>query len=279
MDYFEFEIYILPFSVEKAEIVIAQLSVCGFESFEETGFGVKAYIPRNLYQEKSIFELLDNIKFEGTGISYNYKIIKAQNWNALWESNFEPIYIDDKILVRAPFHNSEANFKHEIIIEPKMSFGTGHHETTSLMMEQMLQLNFNIKIILDMGCGTGILAILAAQLGATDITAIDFDKWAYENSIENFERNNCPFVRAILGDATNIPDKKFDIVLANINRNVLLNDIKIYSSFLKPGGQLLLSGFYNIDVPVIIQEAGNYDLIFTSEKFKNNWAVCNFFKA
>jgi ribosomal protein L11 methyltransferase len=278
MDYFEYEILIQLFSEKKAEIIIAKLAEIGFESFEEADFCVKAYIPQNLFNEKNIAETLDNIKFEKTEISYSHKLIKAQNWNAVWESNFEPIYIEYKIFVRAPFHKPKGKFKHEIIIEPKMSFGTGHHETTSLMMEQMLNLDFRGKSILDMGCGTGILAILAAQLGAKNITAIDFDEWAYKNSIENFERNNCRLIKVIHGDATNIPDKKFDIILANINRNVLINDIKIYTEFLNPSGQLLISGFYNSDIPLIKDEANKQKLILISEKFKNNWAVCKFFK-
>ena len=278
MDYFEYEILIQPFSEEKAEIIIAKLAETGFESFEETDFGVKAYSPQNLSNEKNIIETLDNIKFEKTEISYSHKIIKAQKWNVVWESNFEPIYIEGKIFVRAPFHKPEGKFKHEIIIEPKMSFGTGHHETTSLMMGQMLHFDFHNKIVLDIGCGTGILAILSAQLGANDITAIDFDEWAYENSIENFERNNCSFIKPILGDATKVPNKKFDIVLANINRNVLLNDIKLYTEFLNPVGHLLISGFYNSDIPLIKEEANKHMLVLISEKFKNNWVACNFLK-
>jgi ribosomal protein L11 methyltransferase len=278
MDYFEYEILIHPFSEEKAEILVAKLSEIDFESFEITESGLKAYIPKNLFSERNIGETIENIQFQGTSISYNSKIIKAQNWNTIWESNFEPIYIEDKIMVRAPFHKPEGRFKHEIIIEPKMSFGTGHHETTSLMMEQMLNLDFNNKTVLDIGCGTGILAILAAKLGAKDITAIDFDEWAYENSIENFERNKCSFIKPILGDATKIPDNKFDVILANINRNVLLTDIKIYSEFLKPNGHLILSGFYNIDVSKIKQDTEKQNLIYCSEKYKNNWAVCSFIK-
>ncbi len=278
MNYIEFEISILPYYSEISEILIAELAEVGFESFSETTNSLLAYIPENLIEIENIKSILTKDRFDRILLSFTSKTIPAQNWNALWESNFEPIFIEDKILVRAPFHTIEKQFDHEIVIEPKMSFGTGHHETTALMMGQMLEINFKEKAVLDMGCGTGILAILSSQLGAKNVTAIDFDEWAYENSIENFKRNNCNNIKAIIGDASAIPDKIYQIILANINRNVLLTDISAYSKFMNAENILILSGFYSEDMEMIVKEAALYKLLINSHKIRNNWTVCVFKK-
>jgi ribosomal protein L11 methyltransferase len=278
MDYFEVEINIAPYSVEISEILVAELGELGFESFVDTETGIQAYIPARLFEKTMLSKVFAPLRFENTVFSFSEKLIPAQNWNALWESNFEPIYISNKILVRAPFHNITEKYDYEIVIEPKMSFGTGHHETTSLVMEQMLNIDFQQNTVLDMGCGTGILAILASMLGASDIVAIDFDDWAYQNTIENFQRNNCEHILALCGDALAIPSKKFDTILANINRNVLLNDISKYTSVLKSNGILVLSGFYIDDVHLIEKEANRNNLTLQKVNSKNNWAVCIFIK-
>lgn len=274
MNYIEIDIIITPYTTEISEILMAELAEVGFESFTENENGLKAYVPEKSYSKEETAKLLTNTRFFGISISYSEQLIEAQNWNALWESNFEPITVKDKILVKAPFHKIEGNYTHTITIEPKMSFGTGHHETTSLMMELMLDLPFSGKNVLDMGCGTGILAILAHQLNATNITAIDFDEWAYENSIENFERNNCPQIKALLGDSTVIPNRNFDIILANINRNVLLADIPNYASHLISGGLLLLSGFYISDIEAIesVTKGNAFERLYFKDK--NNWVSC-----
>jgi len=278
MNYFEVEITINPYSSEISEIIVAELSEVGFESFVDIENGLQAYIQEKLFDNEILKVILEAEKYATYKIGFSIKNIPAQNWNALWESNFDPMFISDQIVVKAPFHNIHGSFKYEILIEPKMSFGTGHHETTSLVMELMLGMNFADKTVLDMGCGTGILAILASKMGASNITAIDFDEWAYNNSLENFERNQCKHIKAIMGTAEVIPYMQNEIILANINKNVLLNDIKEYSKVLKSNGLLILSGFYLDDVIDIEAEAKNNLLLFQNKKSKNNWAACIFKK-
>ena len=278
MNYFEVEITINPYSSEISEIIVAELSEVGFESFVDIENGLQAYIQEKLFDNEILKAILEAEKYATYKIGFSIKNIPAQNWNALWESNFDPMFISDQIVVKAPFHNIHGSFKYEILIEPKMSFGTGHHETTSLVMELMLGMNFADKTVLDMGCGTGILAILASKMGASNITAIDFDEWAYNNSLENFERNQCKHIKAIMGTAEVIPYMQNEIILANINKNVLLNDIKEYSKVLKSNGLLILSGFYLDDVIDIEAEAKNNLLLFQNKKSKNNWAACIFKK-
>ena len=199
------------------------------------------------------------------------------NWNAEWEKNFNPIIVDDLVSIRAPFHNNP-NVKYDIVIEPKMSFGTGHHETTHMMVQHLLQLKLENKKVLDMGCGTGILAIFAEMKGAKPIDAIDIDNWCYLNSIENAERNNCNSISVYEGDASLLKNKNYDVIIANINRNILLNDIKIYANCLSSGGILLLSGFYKEDFTIINKEAENQKLKLDGELIKNNWMSLKFVK-
>ncbi len=278
MNYFEFEISITPNSLQITEIIIAELSEAGFESFSESETTLLAYIPEKSVSIEIINSILSEKRLENYSIRYRSKLIPAQNWNAIWESNFEPIIIKDNILVRAPFHLPNPKFKYEIVIEPKMSFGTGHHETTSLMLEQMLEIDLTGKTVLDMGCGTGILAIFAAQKNAKEVTAIDFDESAFENSKENIIRNNCKEIEVLIGETSSIPKKNYDIILANINRNVLLNDIKIYTKHLQTDNLLILSGFYSEDISGIEAEANINKLFMQKFNLKNNWAVCIFKK-
>ncbi len=276
MDYLEFDFVINPIE-EGSEILIAQLSEIGFDSFVNTDTGIQAYVQEKLFN-KDQFDQLQILKDKKNfKISYTYKQIPSQNWNAVWESNFEPVIIADRCYVRAPFHPSNQTFEFELLIEPKMSFGTAHHETTSLMIQLLLDIELKDKTVLDMGCGTGILAILAHKKGAKDIVAIDNDEWAFENTKENIARNNVT-IKSMLGDATLIADMKFDFILANINRNILLKDISAYTISLNDNGMLLMSGFYTEDLSAIQKKCETNGLTFQKHLIKNNWVAVSFNK-
>ncbi|CDF80433.1 ribosomal protein L11 methyltransferase [Formosa agariphila KMM 3901] len=256
------------------EILIAELGYAGFESFVETETGVTAYIQKEEWNENILedIQILGSDEFE---ITYTYEDIEQTNWNEEWEKNFNPIVVDDVCAVRAPFHD-KFDTKYDIIIEPKMSFGTGHHETTHMMIQHILKTDFEGKSVLDMGCGTGVLAILAEMRGATTLDAIDIDNWCYLNSIENVERNACKNITVYEGDASLLEGKSYDIIIANINRNILLNDIKTYASCLNKNGALFLSGFYNDDIPTIEAEC-HKNMLKLSEKIeRNNWVALKF---
>jgi len=252
------------------EILIAELGELGFESFTETDKGVTAYIQKkdwnnNLLNDVQILNS-DDVK-----ISFTIEEIEQVNWNEEWEKNFEPITVNDLVSVRAPFHEKK-DLPYDIVIEPKMSFGTGHHETTHLMIQHLIGLDLKDKTVLDMGCGTGILAIFAEMRGAKQLDAIDIDTWCYENSLENAERNQCVNIKVYEGDASLLGNKKYDVIIANINRNILLQDISVYAKNLEKNGILLLSGFYTEDVPVIDKEASENGLKLQKTLERNNWA-------
>ncbi len=251
------------------EILIAELGYAGFESFVETENGVTAYIQKEEFFD-AILDDIQILKSDEFKITYTSDQIEQTNWNKEWEKNFNPIVVDNKCAVRAPFHD-KFDTEFDIIIEPKMSFGTGHHETTHMMIQHILKNNFKDKSVLDMGCGTGVLAILAEMRGATKLEAIDIDNWCYLNSVENVERNNCKNIQVFEGEASLLKDKKFNSIIANINRNILLNDIKIYASCLTENGSLFLSGFYKEDIPVIVSECKKYGLSVFDELERNNW--------
>ena len=257
-----------------SEILIAELGSVGFESFVETENGVTAYIQKTDWNAEILADVfvLNSDEFL---IEYNQNEVPQTNWNAEWEKNFSPIQVDDLVSIRAPFHENP-NLKYDIVIEPKMSFGTGHHETTHMMVQHLLQLDLENKKVLDMGCGTGILAIFAEMKGAKPLDAIDIDNWCYENSVENVTRNNCENISVYEGDAALLVDKKYDVIIANINRNILLMDMKVYTNCLQEGGILLLSGFYEQDIPVIDAEVTKYGLKL--EKFikRNNWVALKY---
>lgn len=258
------------------EILIAELSTVGFESFVENEQGMLAYIQKVDWKEP----LLDSIYILQSNeftITYKKKEIKQVNWNSEWEKNFQPIQVENKISIRAPFH-PKTNLPYEIVIEPKMSFGTGHHETTYAMLQQLLGLDITNKSVLDMGCGTGILAIFAEMKGAKPIDAVDIDTWCYENSLENVHQNQCNHISVYKGDASLIASKKYDVIIANINRNILLNDIKKYVQSLNEKGILLLSGFYKEDIPSINSEAVKYHLQQEKIIEKNNWVSVRYHK-
>ncbi|WP_040253111.1 50S ribosomal protein L11 methyltransferase [Psychroserpens mesophilus] len=258
------------------EILIAELGYAGFESFVETEEGVTAYIQKDEWYETILddIQILNSKEFE---ISFTSEEIEQTNWNAEWEKNFNPIIVDDLCSVRAPFHE-KPNTTYDIIIEPKMSFGTGHHETTHMMIQHILKHEFTDKSVLDMGCGTGVLAILTEMKGAKPIDAIDYDNWCYLNSLENVERNNANHITVIEGDASVLTGKHYDIIIANINRNILLNDMKTYTKALNASGILFLSGFYNDDIPIIEAECNKYGLKHVETLERNNWVALKFQK-
>jgi ribosomal protein L11 methyltransferase len=252
-----------------SEILIAELGEKPFESFMETENGFSAYIQKDLWTKNILDDiyLLDSPEFT---ISYTIEEIEQVNWNEEWEKNFEPIDVNGKCHVRAPFHpKTYAEF--DIVIEPKMSFGTGHHETTHMMIQHLLETNVSNLKTLDMGCGTAILAILAEMKGAKPIDAIDIDNWCYLNSIENAERNNCHEISVYEGDASLLKENKYDLIIANINRNILLNDMQQYVDCLNKNGILLLSGFYNEDIPFIDESCTEKGLTFVKKFERNNW--------
>lgn len=259
-----------------SEILIAELGEKAFESFIETETGISAYVQKELWSENILedIQILDNSEFN---IRYTFEEIEQVNWNEEWEKNFEAIEVDGKCHVRAPFHE-KTNAEYDIVIEPKMSFGTGHHETTHMMIQHILETDFTNKKTLDMGCGTAILAILAEMKGAQPIDAIDIDNWCYLNSIENAERNNCKHISVYEGDASLLAGKKYDIIIANINRNILLNDMQQYVDCLNTNGILFLSGFYTEDIPVISESCTSKGLSYVKQFERNNWVALKFVK-
>ena len=250
------------------EILMAELIEIGFDSFTEEYEGILGYIQKDLFKEEELknIYLLQNDEVE---ISYTYEEMPNINWNEEWEKNFSPINVEDKVLIRAEFHDSNPNM-HEIVIQPKMSFGTGHHPTTHLMIQQMLDMDLENKKVLDMGCGTSVLAIFAKQKGAGRTVAIDIDEWSVENSKENAVRNNVE-LDIELGTADNLGKEKFEIILANINRNILISDIPTYVSVLEDGGKLLLSGLCFFDVDDILEVCTEQNLKLEKKIQREEW--------
>jgi len=260
------------------DILTAELSEIGYDTFMDTETGFNAYITEGVFSETELQEVIG--RYQGMAeISYETNKIAKQNWNEEWEKNFEPLIIGNEVSVRASFHPRPENVQYDIVINPKMTFGTGHHETTTLMIENQLTVDHKDKRVLDMGTGTGILAIMACKLGAKEVVGVEIEDWSVENAAENAELNNCPNITVHLGDVTAVEnDQPYDIVLANINRNVLLADMAAYTKLLKNGGPLVLSGFYTEDVPVLQEEAERCGLIFETKREKNNWVSAIFRK-
>ena len=269
MDYIQYDFKVTP--VEPgSDILIALLADLGFESFTQNETGVEAYIQEEFENE----DLVKELSFEDFTFSYVRTVIPKTNWNEEWEKNFSPVYVDDLVCIRAHFHPAADGIKHDIVITPKMSFGTGHHDTTWLVSKTMFSIPFTNTHILDMGCGTGILAILAKQLGATKLLGIDIDEWSIENSIENAAINHASDIEFKKGDASLLPSKEsFDVILANINKNVLKKDLPSYYACLKKDGHLLLSGFFTADVEELKQLAQSIGFTFIESYNKNEWAV------
>ena len=257
-----------------SDILIAELGEAGFESFVESESGVLAYIQKKDWNQDILndIRILDNSIVK---IGYIFKEIAQENWNATWEKNFNPITVGDQCEVRAPFHD-KSNVEFDIVIEPKMSFGTGHHETTYMMLQFILDNDLQGKTVLDMGSGTGVLAILASMKGAKAADAIDIDNWCYLNAKENIERNNRTNINVYEGDAGLLVNKKYDVILANINRNILLVDVPTYARSLNKNGTLILSGFYKNDIQVITEKCNETGLKFEKNLEKNNWVAVKY---
>lgn len=270
LDYIQLKLNSLE---EYREILMAEMAEAGFSSFADTDKGFEAYAEPSDF-DKSVFDEVVSRYQKVAGIKYDLGKVARQNWNKEWESNYDPIMVSDRCAVRATFHEPMPQYEHEIIITPKMSFGTGHHQTTKLMLRHQLNTNHQGKRVLDVGCGTGILAIMASRLGATEVKACDIDEWAVENSHENFALNGCRNIEVRQGTLQEAGfEGTFDIILANINKNVLLEEIKEYVGYLKPAGVLLLSGFYEADVDDLLKEAASYGLKRIAQDSEKNWTA------
>lgn len=279
MNYIEVAFVCKPNNEVVREVLSAELAEVGFESFVDTETGSTAYIQQDIYNEDSVKTVLSNFPLEAS-ITYTAQLIEGKDWNEEWEKNyFKPLVIDNRCIIQSTFHKEPETYDYNIYIDPKMAFGTGHHQTTELVIREILDFDFTHKSVLDMGCGTAILAILASMRGADPILAIDIDQWAYDNAIENLTLNHTNNIDVKIGGAELLSIKRtFDVILANINRNILLNDIHAYASVLNPGGTLFMSGFYTEDIPVLTEECNRHSLTFVGTKSKDNWAVVQFIK-
>lgn len=282
MNYTEVTFTIEPYSEAISDALMAELGNIGYDGFSYTDTGFMAYIPSKDFRPENIWALEALQYFsENHQISTTTQEIIDQDWNKVWEENFTPIVVDNKIQVRAGFHEPIPGIAYEIIIEPKMSFGTGHHSTTALMLRTILENAEHIKgkRVLDMGCGTGILSIMAAKAGAKTITGIDIDEWAYNNAMENIQNNQLSNITIKIGDASLLTNElPFDVILANINRNILLHDMAHYVNKLQSQGYLIMSGFYLQDLPMIREKASSLGLIFVSYHEDKQWVAANFYK-
>ncbi len=261
---------------EKNEILAATLSYAGFEGFEETENDILAYIPQKDYKPNQLLSVLNSIahQLENT---MSVELIIDRNWNELWESNYPPVFVDRRCYIYAPFHKKMPEAEYQILIKPKMSFGTAHHETTSQILQLMLDDDFHGKRVLDMGCGTGVLSILASMKGAQNIDAIDNDEWAFRNTLENIALNNITNINAITGDVAVLKTNKiYDIIFANINKNILLRDMSTYVVVLKQDGNIYFSGFYETDFNEIRKKAQSLGLEYQRHLTKNKWIASVF---
>ncbi len=257
---------------DRRDTVMALLGELPFDSFAENKTGISAYTSYEIYNEGLILETLDEIR-QMIPLSWEVKQIEEQNWNKTWEENYPAVTISGRCYIRAPFHPHNPDVDFELLIEPKMSFGTAHHETTSMMIELLLDEDVAGKDVLDMGCGTGVLAILASKKGAKNVLAIDNNERAYKNSLENMGRNDSPDIIVKMGDEQVIGNTKFDLIIANINRNILLLQIDKYAEVTKPGGKIFMSGFYENDILVLLEKAELHELKLQAKRTKNKWSA------
>jgi ribosomal protein L11 methyltransferase len=277
MDYYELKLKITPNTEINRDVLSALLADIGFESFVESEKGLNAFVPEKNYSQETFSEVLENFPLQDIDIQYQVEFVKSRDWNEEWEKHFfQPIIIDNQAIIYSSFHKNIPELSYNIVIDPKMAFGTGHHATTALMVSYLLELDLRDRSFLDMGCGTAVLAILAKMKGANPVTAIDNDEWAYENSLENIRLNGTPDIQVVLGDATLLDKDNYDIIFANINRNILLNDIHRYAECMHPGSSLFMSGFYLEDKEIITEECQKRQLQFVSYKEKENWIAMHF---
>ncbi|MEQ8707117.1 MAG: 50S ribosomal protein L11 methyltransferase [Phaeodactylibacter sp.] len=273
MDYYR---YIIIADAPSREIILAFLGELPFDTFEETDEGLNAYLRADA-DAFSVEQQLSDISGQ-LSFSYERELVKHQNWNAVWESNFQPIQVEEFCGVRAPFHEPMKGVRYEIIINPEMAFGTGHHETTHMMIAGMQHPEWTGKAVFDYGCGTGILAILAGMLGATEIDAVDIEKPAYESTVENAKRNGVPHLKAYFGDLSKVPERTYDIILANINRNVILNSLEALYNRLNAGGQLLASGILQVDKAMVTERAALVGFECLETMHRGDWCCLQFEK-
>lgn len=277
--YIETELYINPYDADAADILSALLAESGYDSFADTESGVKCYVREEIYSGGAVENAIESLPIKSCTVTYENRFIEDQDWNSRWvEESFTPITIGKECIIHSPKHAIPEGIKYDILIAPKMAFGSGHHETTHMMAEWIIHENIQDKTVLDMGCGTGILAILASKCGAAEVTAIDIDERSYNNTIENSELNGIGNIIIRLGGADSIGDDKFDIILANINRNILIADMAVYSSAIIAGGALYLSGFYESDIDILSEAAAKEG--FTKSATKNNgeWVSVKYIK-
>jgi len=260
------------------DLLISELADIGFDTFEDSENGFTAFVIKDNFSEQALKDLL-SIYAEDFQTNYILEDVADENWNAAWEKNFSPLIIDDVCYVRATFHEPQPSYPYEIVIDPKMAFGTGHHQTTTMVMQYILAADVKGKEILDMGCGTGILAILASKLGAKNLIAIDYDDICYQSTLENAALNNVTNLSALCGSKEVIPDNQYDIVFANINRNILLDQISRYAEVLKPQGKIFFSGFYlDPDLGMITAECAKYGIKYVDHKQNGDWIAAQFEK-
>ncbi|TRX70464.1 50S ribosomal protein L11 methyltransferase [Carboxylicivirga sp. M1479] len=278
MEYTKVEVQVMPPNQVVNELVIAQMGELGFDSFEDVETGFNAYIPSKEFIAVNLDDIVCPI--EGIELSYKTQIIPDENWNQVWEDNFfQPITIGNACVIHSSNHQVDKKYQYDIVINPRMAFGSGHHETTGLIVQHILDNEMRDKKVLDMGCGTAILGMLCAMKEAKHVTGVDIDEWAYNNALENIKLNNVSTMDVLLGGAELLSAMSFDLVLANINRNILLNDMVKYVHVLRKGGTIVFSGFYTEDISIIDQEAKKQGLTFLSQKTDNNWAAVAYIKA
>ncbi len=260
------------------DVLAAELAEIGFESFLPSESGLQAYIPQTDFSAKKIATKIRQFPFQAE-ITFSFEVLEDKNWNEEWEKYyFQPICIGDACVIHSLFHQINNNYPHSILIQPKMSFGTGHHQTTHLMLKEILNTEMHSKSVLDMGCGTAVLAILASQRGASRVTAVDIDRWAFENARENVSLNRADNVRVLLGSSDVLGDETFDVILANITRNILLDEIPTYSTHLNHKGLLIMSGFYSADIPAIQSRCEAHGLSFVRLSEMDDWVAVVFRK-
>jgi len=268
LEYIELKIEV---ATDYADILVAELADLHYEGFVETEQGLDAYVPVDHFSDAALLELSKKYQ-ELFEMNYTSQTLEKQNWNETWEKNYDPVIVGDQCIVRATFHEIAQNYPYEILINPKMSFGTGHHATTTMMIAHQLEMDFERKTVLDMGCGTGILAIMAEKLKAASIDAVDIDDWSVENTIENVALNGCEKIKVQKGtvETAQLADT-YDIILANINRNVLIHDLPFYDQHLANNGFLVMSGFYDVDTELIETTARKYNLDSINHKTQDSW--------